>query len=770
LQHPRNYRRVWVVFKKELLDTLRDRRTVVAMVVVPLVLYPALMLVMVEALRTETGRRRAERYSVCVTSPEERLWLMSVLQHEDDEARRVRKQVKQDSGGKDSGEDSDFLATLVADQFDIAVADERTSLWDVVNNQTYQAGLIVEPTPKGVTTPDRVNRTVQIIYRDTDPRSEFLYRQLARVLDNEAGRTVRARVMRLPGGEANLTPLCSQGLSTASPKESYAKILAMIVPFLLVIMSVTGALYPAIDLTAGERERGTLETLAVSPVPVGQIVAGKFGVIVTVSMISTALNLASMSAVIYFSKIEQLTELTRRHDTSAVMSVEQQSAATQPMAVGAAKSLRQVDYVRMRQQLEDSSLRRSSLIIRAAPIVLLAMVPFSVLSAAVMLAACSFARTFKEAQYYMMPVMMAAILPAMVVSYMPTIKLEGILLVIPVANIVVLIRELFLGQYSATAIVVPVLSTAFYAAAAVTLAARLYAHEAVLFSDVGNYSTLIRRRFIKPSIRPGPAMALVAVAVCFPFYFYWQSFWIDAHVSGERFRVVIAAGQVLILALPALLLSWYMRLDIRETFSFRLPRVLPGIGALMMAPVMLTVSVLMQQVQLYFLPTMQSGEEVFRQQSELMLGGSMWSAIAVFAVVPAICEELLFRGFLTGALRTRVKTWTVVVCVGLIFGLFHIHIEKLIITSLLGMLLTFVCISSRSIFPAMIMHVAQNGLGIAAGYAENSWLREQLAIPSESLQAGTIIFNTRVATCLAIFVIGLVLTFVGREKHATPAY
>ena len=72
------YRRVWVVFRKELLDTLRDRRTLLAMVVVPVVLYPALMLVMVEALRSEKGRREAQQYQICVPDESHASWLAGV--------------------------------------------------------------------------------------------------------------------------------------------------------------------------------------------------------------------------------------------------------------------------------------------------------------------------------------------------------------------------------------------------------------------------------------------------------------------------------------------------------------------------------------------------------------------------------------------------------------------------------------------------------------------------------------------------------------------
>ena len=175
----------------------------------------------------------------------------------------------------------------------------------------------------------------------------------------------------------------------------------MIVPFLLVTMTVTGALYPAIDLTAGERERGTLETLAVSPVPVGQIVAGKFGVIVTIAMATTALNLASMTAVLHFSGLSDLFAAAQARQGTAA--ADEDTLSDDAEVSAATVGMTQQDYRLRRMQMERESETRVGFVTTAAPIVLLAMIPFAVLFSAVMLAVCSFARTFKEAQNYMMP-------------------------------------------------------------------------------------------------------------------------------------------------------------------------------------------------------------------------------------------------------------------------------------------------------------------------------------------------------------------------------
>ncbi len=760
----KDYRRVWVVYRKELVETLRDRRTLMAMVLVPIVLYPVLMVIIVQALKAETGRRQAERYTVCVPTEAHKKWLEVVLKRDD--AQRAgweASQKKPDTSDDELDVVEGLRANLRADQVDIVVLEPGKSLWDAVADQTYHAGLLLEPPPDREHPADAVNRVAQIIHCDTNPRSEFVYSQLENILVNESERIVRERVSALPGGTGTLTPLLSSSLSTSSPQQQFAKILAMVIPFLLVIMTVTGALYPAIDLTAGERERGTLETLAVSPVPVGQIVAGKFGVIVTIAMFSTALNLGSMTAMFHFSRIAELASSMRRPG-SVGEELEAQRVIAQHAERESSGGYSQRDYLERRKQLEQEASQQKGFLTTAAPIVLLAMLPFAVLAGGVMLATCSFARTFKEAQNYMMPVMMAFLIPAMVVSYMPTTKLEGILLVIPVANVVVLIRELFLGNYQPAAMTVCLLSTAFYAAAAVTAAAKLYGHEAVLFSDVGSYKTMFKRRFIRPQTFPPAAMAVVVVALLFPLNFYWQSYFIDLHSSALRFKWVLAASQVLVLAGPAFLVAWYLKLELRETFSLHPPNGRTLIGTLLLAVSIVPVSNLLRQVQFMYYPPQ---VDELAKQAEMLFSGSLVWVLVVLAILPGICEELLFRGFLLAGLRNSLATLRTALVVGVVFGLFHMQIDKIPVHTLLGMLLAVVVLRGGSIYPAMLIHIANNGLAVASTRVPRMYsflgMKEFEADPTHPQ------FTLRMAGFVGVFVIGLVLVVTARSEKNPQA-
>ncbi len=362
----------------------------------------------------------------------------------------------------------------------------------------------------------------------------------------------------------------------------------------------------------------------------------------------------------------------------------------------------------------------------------------------------------------MMPVMMAAIVPAMIVSYMPTIKLEGAMVVLPVANVVVLIRELLLGNYDVSAIIICLLSTCFYAAAAVVVANKLYGHEAVLFSDVGSYKALLLRRFLRPRDYPPASLALLVVALIFPINFYVQSSLLDVDSSPLRFDLVIIGTQLLLFALPVFLLAWYSRLDIRRTFSLRLPGAKHFVGAVLMAASIVPVTSLLQQIQFHFFPPSEVGAEFMKQQMRLFEGQSLACVLLVIALMPAICEEILFRGFLLGGLRERLSVFQTALVVGLIFGLYHMYVEKIVIVALLGMVLSLVCIRSGSIYLAMLVHLANNGLSAAS--IKVTKLQEFFGLVTEETMTG-IRFDWKTGAFLVTFVVGLALIALTRSSR-----
>ena len=240
------------------------------------------------------------------------------------------------------------------------------------------------------------------------------------------------------------------------------------IPLILILMTITGGVYPAIDLTAGERERGTLEILMAAPVPRLSLLFAKYVAVLTVALLTALVNLSTMMVTLVVSGLGPI-------------------------------------------------VFRNGLTLEVLLSILALLVLFAGFFSAVLLALCSFARSFKEAQAYLIPLMLVSMGPGML-SLMPGIKLQGFLIIAPLINIVLLARDVLQGEANVLAASAVILSTSLYALAALALAARLFGAEAVLFTDQGTWADLWRRP-AKASARATPAAALFCLALLFPAYF-----------------------------------------------------------------------------------------------------------------------------------------------------------------------------------------------------------------------------------------------------------
>ena len=219
--------------------------------------------------------------------------------------------------------------------------------------------------------------------------------------------------------------------------------LATLVPLVLILMTITGAVYPAIDLTAGERERGTLETLIAAPISRMALLLAKYIAVLTVAVLTAMVNLVAMTVTIMSSSLhEQLFP----------------------------------DGLSITLMVEIFGL----------------MVLFAAFFSAILLALTSFARSFKEAQAYLIPVMLLAISPGLL-SLMPGLQLTGLLAVAPLVNIVLLSRDLLEASTTPGMAALAIVSTVVYAVGALLLASKVFGNDALLYASRGSWSDLFRR-------------------------------------------------------------------------------------------------------------------------------------------------------------------------------------------------------------------------------------------------------------------------------------
>jgi membrane protease YdiL (CAAX protease family) len=94
----------------------------------------------------------------------------------------------------------------------------------------------------------------------------------------------------------------------------------------------------------------------------------------------------------------------------------------------------------------------------------------------------------------------------------------------------------------------------------------------------------------------------------------------------------------------------------------------------------------------------------------------IWLTIFHIGVVPSVCEEVLFRGYILRNLERSTTFWGAIIVSGLLFGAFHIRFTQFIPLALLGMLLAWMTIRTRSIWPAIVAHLVNNGGSVLFAY------------------------------------------------------
>jgi sodium transport system permease protein len=395
-------RAVAIVYRKEMRDLLRDRRTIVSMIVMPVIVMPLLMTGLVLTSMKLGGKMRQEIPTVMVLGGEDSPGTMAALR-----ALNTFSFVPPSSDFTNLISDKKINAAVgIPTNFDAAVQSGETA---AVTIYTYEG----------------------------DFRSAIAAQSLEQFFQSRRDRIVAGRLAERHLPDRLLAPFEIRRANVASPKKVSGNLIGMILPYLVVMMCMTGAMYPSVDLTAGEKERGTMETLLCSPVARTQLVLGKGLVVLTVSLATACLSLFSNGAAVLLLK---------------------------QLAGNLAKGI-----------LLPLTIDPASLLA-----VLVMMLPLAVFFSAAMLAIGLYSRSAKEANSYLQPLLICAVVPAAVAA-LPGVELNYALALVPVLNVSLAGREIMSGLFHWNYIAVVFGSMCLYAAAAAALAVALFKREDVLF-------------------------------------------------------------------------------------------------------------------------------------------------------------------------------------------------------------------------------------------------------------------------------------------------
>jgi len=712
------WRNVGLIFRREVLDQLRDRRTLFMIAVLPILLYPALGIGMVQLTVLFSEQPR----TVVVVGTDSLPTNPALLAEGQFAAEWFRNPA--DAGklevitdtGAESPRQQELLAAArplreLLEQREvltsqIATAKEAGDVASLARLKDQAAALTLDlgtrfndgamqvliVIPEGFAQNlERMKAEVRtrgnraspfnyprplILQNSADEKSLIATNRVQAILDHWE-RAILRQTLEEVGLPASLPePVNADAIDLARQEELAANVWSKLFPALLVIMSLTGAFYPAIDLGAGEKERGTMETLLICPASRTEIVLGKF---FTVQLFSAATALLNLSSLGFTGKY-----MVSLAETGAM------------------------------SRMVDLALPPVTALLWVAVI----LVPLSALFSALCLAFATFARSSKEGQYYLTPLLMVT-LGLTVFCLSPAVEMQPFYSVMPVMGPALLLKGLLSPTAASMAVyILPVLFTSFgYSILALWWAIDQFGSEEVLFREAERFDVrlwlrhLLRDKEATPSFSEAAFAFVLIMLLQFAAMKVFQSP-LQAATPDQRgwlMMQLLIIQQLVIVATPPLFMGVILTSSVRETFRLKWPGLFAIPLAVLLAMTLHPLSLeFAARMSWFFPPLPASVSEVLSAITSDDI--SWWMPVLAFAVAPAICEEVAFRGFLLSGFKRGGREGLAIVLSALTFGIIHMIPQQVLNASLLGLVLGLIAVRTRSLFPGIAFHFAYNGL------------------------------------------------------------
>jgi sodium transport system permease protein len=394
-------RTIIVIFKKELVDTLRDRRTLISMIAIPLLLFPILIGISSRVMMSQVREAQEKVLKVALYAPGNA-----------EEFRRLlltNNQVK-------------LVENLPADSARALVASDSLDAYFEFSPDFDKQVAALQP------------GLVTMYFKAADQRDIEKDRALG--LLKEFEKELRfARFKNLNINESVIKTVDVREVNLASAKEKIAPIIGGFLPYLFIIFCFIGSMYPAIDLAAGEKERGTMETLLTSPASRLEILLGKFGVVVLTGLMTAAVSMLGL-----YIGIVQVKEIPAEL-LSTILGI---------------------------------------LEVRSIALLLSLLLPLTVFFAAILLSLSIFAKSYKEAQSIISPMMIVIIVPAFL-GLMPGMTLSTTTALIPILNVSLATKGIIAGTISTVILLEVYASLIVFGGGSLYVCAKIFGREGTIF-------------------------------------------------------------------------------------------------------------------------------------------------------------------------------------------------------------------------------------------------------------------------------------------------
>ncbi len=675
---------VLTLYKKEIMDLLRDKKTIIIMILIPIFLYPAMMLGSLLVMQGIMKESESKEYKIAMVQSDVSDKIFAILTDDTDKYEYKFQAVPYTDEEKAREDLKEKKVDLVLVSGDYTTSDSLTKSDKI--KEMYNTDDLFK---------------VKCYNLSSNTSSSSAYSYVSEILKAYSGKLRKEAFDKLfDDSEGVLSPVDISVESISTSEQNAGSLIGMILPFILIISILTGAIYPAIDATAGERERGTLETIMTLPVKKSDIMISKFMSVSTIAVFSAFLNLLSMFAMtLYMYKTFDMQNL----------------------------GFRDFDF---------------KLFIPAFLSLLICLPVFSMFSSAVSLCVCIFAKSFKEANNITSPILIIFMFAAMA-SVLPNVELSHATAFIPVTNISLLIKSVFSLDYDYHLMLIVLLSNLVYCILLVIIMSTLFSSEEVLFGEGVNGVHLFenyanQKRGQIPSygdlIFLYVALLLIMVFTSSMLVLKW-GLWGSISV------------QVVILVIP-LLYAIYLRCDVKELYSLHLPKITELLGAVFLwVGGFLTNQILINALA-KLIPSMVENSDSLN--STIFEAGFV-PALIIVGICPAIAEEAAFRGFLFGTLKHRTKIWIAIVVSAAAFGLYHMNFLQFFTGLYMGCFMAYMVYKSRSIVTSALFHLLNNSISVIVTFHPE--LVENIPILGEA--------NPGPGGNIIMFVIGLLLLAAG---------
>lgn len=644
-----NPKRVQAIVLKEVRDTLRDRRALFVMMILPLLLYPVLIVAFLHMSAIMKKKLEDKRFKVAAVHFED--W---------------------PEGLKQAFKDHEKLDVQALNE---AVADPGQALKD------RDFALLLKPPKELKAILERGEQARVLVQYDKGvDGSRLAQREVLKLLYEYATEVRAKRLESRRIARSFFEPIDIETENLGRESIELVRALSM----MLIILGLTGAFYPALDLGAGEKERGTLETLLLTPTQRTDIALGKYLAIMLVALSSGALNVGSMA--LTFANL----------------------GAVVPAGMA---------------EKSDLSVSWSTFVA-----MLLALVPLIALFSALALALSTRAASYKEGQNYLSPLMMAVIFPAMA-SALPGLQLTAAYCLVPVMGTSLLFRDLLSGAADSYQVVFVTAANLFYAWLSIRWVASLYDQEdvlmrpaalsgAALFPALQAYSKenkeawasipeAMRRRPGLPS--SGQALLMFAVALVLVNG-------INIRLGVDRFvasKVLVAVSLLLGLGVGGTIM---LGIDGRRSFALTKPR--PKIlgSALLLGAAAFALLLYIKRWQTAWIgdwtPKNPSPEEISAAMKlvSTLQGLGPFKAILLLALLPALSSEVLLRGPIREGLKADFGRASAVMAAAVLGALLSFSVPEFLPTVLLGVVAACLVELGGSIAAAVVFQFSAQAL------------------------------------------------------------